>query len=208
MSTSFDLFLFLFKAWTLWLIPRKFVFFFSLPAPIRFFSSTPTVRCFFFVFFFVYLGGLPRVCCVQPSCLWLSVTHQLSPLGGRNRAGRKRKTMVTVQWTSDWRVHIFVQVDMMRWHVVYLRCMCARDAARFHTETEKLHLTAPSVPKNTFTLYHLVSFFSLLFPPRSLATVYIFFVPAPCCVSLPSLFQWQAPPLSPCQRACHLGGKW
>lgn len=179
-------------------------FFFSPRSrPFLFFSPHSSF------FFFIRLSWWPPQSVLCPTKLSVAVSHTSTfTLRGKKQSRAEEEDygycamdiwLACTHFCSSWRDAVTHCVFPL-----YVRAGCG---ALSHRD-RKRHLTALSAPKNTFTLYHLISFFSLLFSPRSLATVYIFFVPAPCCVSLPSLFQWQAPPLSPCHHACHLGGKW
>lgn len=203
MSTSFDLFLFLFKAWTLWLIPRKlFLFFFSLRShPFLFFSPHSS----FFFFFFFHLSWWPPQSVLCPTKLSVAVSHTSTfTLRGKKQSRAEEEDygycamdiwLACTHFCSSWRDAVT--------HCVFILYVCAGCRALSHRD-RKLHLTTSSVPKNTFTLYHLISFFSLVFFSRSLATVYIFLSLLPVASPYPLCSNDRLPLLVPVTTAATL----
>lgn len=153
--TSFDLFFcFLFKTGNLWRITHKlfFWFFYRPPQVPPSLSSAPTV------------GGLPRVCCVQPSCPCLSVTHQLvGPEGWQAERGGETEAVVSVQWAADWRDLTWYS-DML---CIYIWAQVA--ACKHQTASDHLPPPASSPWSTVLSL----AFHHVL--PSSLATTCFFF---------------------------------
>lgn len=132
------------------------VFFFSLsPLPSISLLQPPQFVSFFFLFFFSRLSWWPPQSVLCPTKLSVAVSHTSTfTLRGKKQSRAEEEDygycamdiwLACTHFCSSW--HDAVT------HCVFILYACAGCGALSHRDG-KLHPTAPSVPKNAFTLYH------------------------------------------------------
>lgn len=168
--------------------------FFLSPLPSISFLQPPQ----FFFFFFFRLSWWPPQSVLCPTKLSVAVSHTSTfTLRGKKQSRAEEEDygycamdiwLACTHFCSSWRDAVT--------HCVFILYVCAGCRALSRRDG-KLHLTASSVPKNIFTLYHLISFFSLLFSPAPLQQYMYFLSLLPVASPYPLCSNDRLPLLAP-----------